>query len=193
MRVVMTMRTFNVVSVYAPPPWSTGASILKDTKVFSEGVKSPDGTKVFIWEAIPKDQSFENWTNLYALSAAYPIFGTLDSYFQGSVGQFTSACSDTRVEVFNKFEDTSISFVVLCGSYKNDPKTGEVAFFTMRLKDRTLVKNYYHVRVPSYKVTSSAKTPLPQAEVVALAMRVHSLELTPPVENGQAPGSAPSE
>jgi len=178
----MVMRTFSVISVFWHPPWSADdESFLEESQIFRNQTKTEEGTDFFIWETIPKGESFGSWSKLYAINAEYPITGEFKRYVTRQVGIYESACSDSQVLFFDEKAEFSRTFIVYCASYREEPELGELAFFSMKLLDQTLVKNYYHVRVPSFDLENTDNLPLSLEEVVGNFEHVRALRVLPNV------------
>ncbi len=171
------MRTFSVLTSFALPPWSSGANIDETSETFRQQGPSGAGHEIFIWEAIPKGESFENWSKLYAMSAEYPLNGDLENYAHGQVDRFDNACENLAVQFSRTTPDNIKLFVVYCESYKERPDVGEVAVFNMQLHNETLVKNYIHVRVPKFKLDNLSEFPLSENDLLNMVLRVSALQI----------------
>ncbi|WP_299732243.1 hypothetical protein [uncultured Tateyamaria sp.] len=180
----MFLKTFSVIAGFALPPWSsreslTPGSSFTDSEVFQDQRYIGDDHEMGIWEMIPKGETFDNWTKLYAVTAENALTGNLDTYVQGQINYYTDICQTTVVRFPKKEPDIGAQFAIYCDSYKSDPDTGEVGFFNMQLKDETLVKNFYHIRMPSFDLSDPKKLPLNATEAWTAAAHVAVLELYP--------------
>lgn len=173
----MTMKTYSVVSAFELPPWSAGFDILETSEIFRNEGKAEAGHNFFIWEAIPKGESFEDWTKLFGLTAENPLNGDLERFANGQVNQYQTACDNPAVQFSDTTPNTKKLFVVYCPSYKDRPETGEVAFFNMQLIDNTLVKNYFHVLVPKFDLSDANALPLSSEEMIRILTNIGSLKL----------------
>jgi hypothetical protein len=173
----MLVKTFSVNSSFAPPPWSSNEDLIKTSEISREQGKSGSGHELFIWETIPKGESFEDWTKLYAITAEYPLTGDLEKYANGQVNRITGACEKSAVQFSRTTPETVKLFVVYCESYKERPGTGEIAFFNMQLRNKTLVKNYFHIRVPKFQIENFSEFPLSAEDIANSVSRVAALRL----------------
>ena len=80
----ISVRTYNVVTLFSPPPWASAETVASASEIFRDEGETPNGTKRFILEFVPKGQSFEGWVELYALTAETPL--------EGDVADSTSTC-----------------------------------------------------------------------------------------------------
>jgi hypothetical protein len=165
-----TIRLFDTVLTFAPPPWTSGPDWIDQVETFENRGQTANDTRIFIQEFIPVGESFDSWSRLYAVSAETPLSGTLDGYRVGQVGIYTDACVDAQSLVSRTTPADRTLFTVFCPRYKANPDQGEVAFFSMMMQGETLVKTYYHIRVPAFTAADLAGTgqglPLPESELV---------------------------
>ncbi|MBD0865680.1 MAG: hypothetical protein GDA36_08810 [Rhodobacteraceae bacterium] len=176
----MVMNTFSVVSAFSLPPWESAKSFGKASEFHRQQGKTPSGINAFIWEAIPKGQTFDNWTQLYAVFAQYPIRGRIQRHVQEQIGHYKMACIDVAVQETQNTPMNTAQFVVFCSSYTNAPDMGEVAFFNLQLIDTTLVKNYFHQKVPSFSIENGRTNPKISAqELISYRVLVSQLMLSP--------------
>ena len=173
----MLVKTFSVNSSFALPPWSSNEDLTKTSEIFREQRKNGAGLELFVWETIPKGESFEDWTKLYAITAEYPLTGDLEKYANGQVNRIAGACENSTVQFSRTTPETVKLFVVYCESYKERPDTGEIAFFNMQLRNKTLVKNYFHIRVPKFKIENFSGFPLSAEDIAKNVSRVAALRL----------------
>ncbi|MEM7279295.1 MAG: hypothetical protein AAF385_14350 [Pseudomonadota bacterium] len=174
----ITMQTFSVVTSFALPPWSSEDDLVETSEISRQQGPSSAGHDIFIWETIPKGESFENWSKLYAISAEYPLNGDLENYANVQASRFNDACERSVVQFSRTTPDNVKLFVVHCGSYKARPEIGEIAIINMQLQDETLVKNYFHVRVPKFNLDNAAEFPLGADEILKMFLSVSALRLT---------------
>ena len=106
-----------------------------------------------------------------------PLTGRLKPHVDQQIAIYKNACSNHKVQNYKSSKNAAI-FVIYCESYKG-ASIGEVAFFKVQLTDRTLVKNYYHIRVPRYSL-SSGKVPLSQQQQKEGLAAVSRLTLSAP-------------
>ncbi len=173
----LTLRTFDVVSSFAAPPWVTGPDLVAQAEVFQDQGPTPNGTQKFIFETIRKGEVFEDWGMLYALSAEAGLTGDVQDYVGGQVAAFTDACTRAVPQAIPRAPAGVFLFVVYCAEYKARPGVGEVAFFNMQMKHGTLVKNYLHIRVPAFTLDPLAGLELTREQLVGGVQAVAPLQL----------------
>lgn len=181
--IIYSIRLFDTVLAYAPPPWVTTPEDVANVETFRNQVKTQNGTEAFVLEFIPKGESFEDWSRLYAVFAETPLDGTLEGYRNGQFQTYLNACTDAMWQISTSTPEDVTLFSVFCPSYKNDPATGEVAVFAMLMHEKTLVKNYYHMRVPAYRLEdlqgAPGDIPLPVDEVRRAMIAISRAQLVP--------------
>ncbi len=179
--VQIEIRIFALLSSFAPPPWSVGADVADTSEIFRKQGKGPDGTDFFVFEMIPKGETFDNWTRFYALTAETGLNGDVQGYMNGQINRYMNACTDLAVALKRKPTASSRVFILYCAAYADRPDTGEVAFFKMEKSGDTLVKLYQHERVPAFDMSGVQDVPpLPFDALRAGLVRVGSLKLSPP-------------
>ncbi len=156
-KITYLIRLFDTVLTYAPPPWVTSLEHISDAETFRDQGQTSNGTKAFLLEFIPKGESFEAWSQLYGIWAETPLSDPLDAYRNGQIQTYQDACIAPQWRMSAAMADNRSLFTVFCPQYKSDPNMGEVAFFSMILRGQTLVKTYYHIRVPAFSLGDLSK------------------------------------
>ncbi|HGG06616.1 MAG TPA: hypothetical protein ENK28_14250 [Aliiroseovarius sp.] len=77
---------------------------------------------------------------------------TVEAYRNGQLQTYEDACVDPQWRISQTTPDQTSRFTIYCPHYVSDPETGEVAFFSMILRGKTLVKTYYHIRIPAFSL-----------------------------------------
>ncbi len=173
----ITMKTLNVVSSFAAPPWTTTGDLLTQAEVFQDEVETANGTRKMIFETIRKGESFDNWGMLYAISAESGLDGDLIDYVGGQIQGFAAACETAQPQAVPGTPVGVMLFVIYCTQYNDRPGVGEVAFFNMQMKDGTLVKNYLHIRVPSFTLDPLTGMELSAQQLQGGVQAVSALQL----------------
>jgi hypothetical protein len=169
---------FESTAVYAPPPWVKTANMMQEVETHQAQGAGPQNTEVIIMEYIPKGQSFDAWTELYAIHAERPLTGTSESYRNGMLSVYDDACVDVTWQQSNTVEVGSELFVVYCAGYRDQPSLGEVAVFHMKKSNETLVKNYYHKRVAAFDLAGlQEELPIDVAELIVALTSVSFLRI----------------
>ena len=179
-KTTMTIRVFDTVAVFAPPPWTNGIDVLNETEIFQNQGDMATGIKGFIQEFIPKGETFDNWSELYAIMAETPQTASL---FKNRVGieiDYNNACiNNPKITslVSSKTRETVLAY---CPAYKSDPKTGEMLMITMREYKDTLVKVYYHKRGPAFDMGDPSGFPLSETDIKSLLEQQDTFRLVAP-------------
>lgn len=172
------LNLFGRTAVYASPPWVTSSDLMAEVEISRQQGVSANGTDVFIYEYIPLDETFEAWTELYAVFAERPLDGALDAYVNGTHAQYSRACVDTHLQRSNTTPEGVALFIIYCSEYRDQPGTGQIAVVNMQLAGDILVKNYYERRVPAYDLTSLEETfPMEVSELLRVVSVVARLEI----------------
>ncbi|WP_425037852.1 hypothetical protein [Primorskyibacter sp. S187A] len=175
--------TFGFVTQTQLPAWASVNAPLDRAKVSRDQGKNAQGRDVYIWELIPKSESFDAWTKLYAVYVERPLKPNVEGYAGGEIKRYDRACTSSYVQIFEEVTPDAALFVVFCGAYRNDPETGEVVLYHMQMRGDVLVKHYYHQRVPAYEATAEGLTaglPLPEQDIVEMYRTVAQLRLGDP-------------
>jgi hypothetical protein len=143
-------RLFDTVLSYAPPPWISSPADIGNVEVFRDEGSTQNGTRAFIMEFIPKGESFESWSRLYAITAETPLREPLQTYRNGQIARYADACDGMQWQRLDAVPDDAELFVVFCPRYRADPTHGEAAVFNMQMLGRTLVKTYHHIRTAAF-------------------------------------------
>ena len=177
--ITISIPTFSVTSEFKAPPWASSSGPLASSNLFEDEGTSNLGTRYYIWEAIPKDENFENWSQLFAMTAETPMDGDVEGYMNGQINVYSNNCWNVGHYVTRVRKDNARLFVLFCGRYKNGQAKGEVAFFHMQLHNRTLIKNYYHIRVEPYSLNEiDHNYPLNDSEMSEAIKAVSFLEIS---------------
>ncbi|HHB80948.1 MAG TPA: hypothetical protein ENK83_04270 [Aliiroseovarius sp.] len=147
---VYITRLFDTNLTYAPPPWVNGPEDIGNVEIYRDQAKTVNGTEIFIQEFIPKGASFDDWSQLYAISAETPLEGSVEGYRNGQFQTYKRACNAPRLDNLSGPNPDEALFILYCDRYKDRPEQGEVAACLMTLANKTLVKVYYHMRVPAF-------------------------------------------
>lgn len=167
-KTTMTIRAFDAVAVLAPPPWTNGIDVLNDTEIFQNQGDMAQGIKGFIQEFIPKGESFDHWSELYAIMAETPKIASLSENRIGVEIDYNNACINDPEIVSLVSSKTRETVLAICPAYKDDPNTGEMMMITMREYKDTMVKVYYHKRGPAFNIDDPAGYPLGKADIKSL-------------------------
>jgi len=173
------VQIFDTVAEFAPPPWIKSFESLGDSETFRNQTETANGTNAFIMEFIPKGETFEDWGELYAILGETPLAGDVQSYRDAHIQNFANACNGVQWQGSNTTPPNTELFVVYCPSYKDRPELGEISMVVMMMIGETLVKNYYHKRVPAFEMTPNGENiPVDMAEMMDVMVGLGKLKLT---------------
>lgn len=175
----MVMETFSVISQFNLPPWTTAQNFGESAEIFRDQGEIAKGHDLFIWEAIPKGESFDSWSKLYAITAEYAMTGELEQYVNGQINRSADTCENISHQFFDATPSSAMLFIVICDSYKDQPETGEISILNMQILNKTLVKNYIHIRGPKFSLDKIDEYPAPVDEIERLLKYMNALRLQP--------------
>lgn len=176
------VRLYDQVASFLPPPWvkETNAQYGFEGQVEvsrQQGV-SENNTDRFLLEFIPKGESFESWSELYAITAEKPLSGSAEGYMNGQVNVYANACDPVAYQNVVEQRDWRMT-VIFCGKYTATPKTGEIAVFSQIKTGQMLVKHYYHKRGSAFDVNDMTSFPLPSEDLQSVIDRLGAMRLAP--------------
>jgi hypothetical protein len=148
---LLRIETGEVFVLLNKPTWHQGGDLSESSEIYADQGMAPQGHSFLIREAIPKGESFEDWSQLFAVTIEHPLDGELDGYLGGLVANYESACDHLIYQQSRTTPPNVRMISFFCGQEKAEPNRGEVAFFTMVMEGDVLVKNYHHIRVPTFR------------------------------------------
>ncbi|MBB5517103.1 hypothetical protein FHS89_003147 [Rubricella aquisinus] len=148
---LLRVETDRVFVLMNKPTWHQGGDLSQSSETYADEGVTAQGRHYLIREAIPKGESFDDWSQLFAVTIEHPLDGELDGYLGGLVANYENAC-DHLVYQQSRTTPPNVRMIsFFCGQEKAEPNRGEVAFFTMMMTGDVLVKNYHHIRVPTFR------------------------------------------
>ncbi len=147
----ITMRTYSVITVIDPPPWRKSNDFMAHMEVSR---RENNGT--FFFEMIPKGESFENWSELYAILAMRNQRRPLKHYAELLISKYERECEDIYTLYSPNNSRKSFEFSIACSKDKSNPRYGEIAAFHLKRENSTLVSHYYHKRYKPFKLRQNA-------------------------------------
>lgn len=179
----LKMQAYSVEYSYRMPPWSTSSDLEETSETFMNEGEIAGGSRFFIWEAIPKGESFDSWTRLYATTAQYPVVDDIDLHVEILAQRYEESCVDSYVAKPNSKPEQTRLFVIYCSEYKDLENIGEISFFMMKILDSTVVNNYYHIRLPAFSLDDLDQLPLSEDVMARGIDLVGDLRLRPTSQN----------
>lgn len=173
------VKTFDYVSHIGAPPWTTLETMRADVEVFRNKIPNQTGGEYFIVEFIPKGETYESWSQLFALSAETKVDVSVEDLGEGQLSTYANACTSMDFKIY-VLEPEMAVFMVMCGSYKNRPDTGEIALFRIEKHGDTMIKNYYHMRAPAYDPKNLATLKVDRQTLIDADEAIAALNVTQP-------------
>lgn len=147
---MLRVETDEVFVLSAKPTWHLEGDLTTSSEIFSDDRITTDGRSFLIREAIPKGESFDDWSELYAITIEHPLTGEIDDYVGGLASRYDDDCNDFSMQQ-SRTTPPNVRFIMFyCGQEKSNPGRGEVAAFVFQMTGDVLVKNYHHVRVDPF-------------------------------------------
>jgi len=183
-KINQVINIFDAVVQYPAPGWQQTMKPLSESEMYRDQ-KGPS----FIFEQIPKSESFEAWTQLYAIHGAYlPKVGnlTIKKYANLNMDGFIQACGQQNIAI-TKLEDSAkaLTIILFCAASPNGsaklgygPDKGEIALMTFRRQDNTFIKIYHEWRGQNFTATDNATWPVTPAVLNEMIRRFKSIRIS---------------
>lgn len=173
-----TINLFGSMTIYAPPPWVKSGNPLEQIETYRDQGRFDNGIDYFMLEYVPKGDTFEEWSELYAVFAQIPVSGAVEDHRDQQLRIYQDACSSVNWQASNTTPEGVTLFLIYCPSYQDQAKIGEVAVFKMMRMGDLLVKNYYHKRVPAFDMEAIGENPpISKDELYVAISAVGALQL----------------
>lgn len=158
-------------------PWhERNQTVAQASEISDASGASGTGHLVTRREMIRKGDSFDDWSELYALMIERPLEGELQNYVNAIWVSYQNDCVDIAIQRSSLTGDDEELFSILCEAEKANPTRGEVAYFYMVLREGTLARLYQNVRVPAFDI-SQGETGLPQDKIFARLTELSGLKI----------------
>lgn len=173
------IKLFDLTAQFQTPPWA-GETLdtALESQVSRQQVRTDYGTQLFLFEFIPKDQSFDAWTELYAISAETPVDAPAERFREIQISIYQNACQAPKFQLLQT-DASQVMLLALCDSYSDNPDQGEIAVLSFVKRRQTLVKHYYHKRGPAFAPDNPETWPLSISQIRDHAKRLNALILIP--------------
>lgn len=118
------------------------------------------GSYFTIGELIPKGESFDAWTSLYAIKIEEGVGLTLRQYVSQLATVYLDSC-DLTLDIigFEQLAKNRVRVVFPCQFYKDTPETGELAIMDIRKFNDTFIQIYQHWRGPAFSADDRSSWP----------------------------------
>jgi hypothetical protein len=154
---------FQGVHLEMPAPiWENGKT---GSEVYHEQGMTSDGKPIAIHEVIPKGETFEEWTELFAAMVEAGLDHTIGEYAGSQIESFRTACQiDEKDVIYYQATDTTAYLVIPCGKDNTAQGLGEVGVFYLAKVGGALVKIYHEWRGPSFDPSKPDQWPVGKPE-----------------------------
>jgi len=134
---------------------------------------------VVINELIPKGESFEAWSSLYAIKLEEGIALSFEAYVSQLLGIYLNACDmEIRMVGAIQLEDGHVRLIIPCQSYRDNPATGELAMFDIRQQDDDFINIYQHWRGAAFSADDVATWPADSGKVGGFLRNADAARIT---------------
>jgi len=143
----------------------------------------------FIIEQIPKGESFEAWSQLFAIHGSYLPNAqnlTIKQFANVNMRPFIQACGEENISI-TKLEDatSALTIILFCAASPNGPinlgygsDKGEIALMTFRRQDDTFIKVYHEWRGPKFTAANNATWPVTPAVLNEMIRRFKNIRIS---------------
>jgi len=175
---------FDAAVQYPSPGWQQTMKPFSESEVYRDQ-KGPS----FIFEQIPKGESFEAWTQLYAVHGAYlPKAGnlTIKKYANLNMDGYIQSCGRENISI-SKLEDSTnaLTIILFCAASPNGPTNlgygadkGEISLMTFRRQDSTFIKIYHEWRGKTFNAADNSTWPVTSAALNEMIRRFQSVRVS---------------
>jgi len=165
-KLTQTINIYEAVVIYPPATWQTSMNPFEESEFYRDQ-KGP----VFLVEQIPKGESFEAWSQLYAINGTYLPNAqnlTIKQFANLNMGSFSQACGRENISI-TKLEDSTsaLTIILFCAASPHGPvklgygpDKGEIALMTFRRQDDTFIKVYHEWRGKQFDAADNATWPV---------------------------------
>ena len=159
---------------YTHPDWTDGAP--PDELLGAMKVSRQENERQFLIELIPADQTFEAWTDLFAVMAKRE--GSVGAELDEIEANFTGGCAPDQLLILRSDRMENPPPVeggfatVICGAYSFDPTRGQVAAFRVVEKNGVTARLYREWRGPAFDAATRENAPVAMGDVAEVNRRL---------------------
>ena len=172
------IRLFDSVLVYPLPDWTppdTHSNPLAGTRYNRQ-----EAPGVFKLEMTPKNESAENWFNLYALLARQNYKGSTGSHAREIASAFRQNCNPSNLSIRpGRGDDNRAFLLIACGNYSKRPQLGEVAAFALFRRGGTAVRLYREWKGAAFRANDPTSWPVTLEEFGVVTQAMAKAKLLP--------------
>ncbi len=182
-KVTHSTRVYDAVVSYPAPSWYQG----KDPLNMSENYRNQQGPH-FVLEQIPKGESFERWTRMYAVSGTYVGKGRtvpIDAFIDATVAGYVQMCGRENLAYSPLAQDqNSRTLLLYCqessmgqAGIGYGPGIGEIALIRFFVVKNTLLKVYQEWRGKAFLARDESSWPVARSEVTMMVERFKEIQV----------------
>lgn len=194
-KVKVNLRLFDVLAEFPGPTWITTGKISEETEIY----RQQSGPQ-FIFEFVPKGETFERWTQLYAVFAIHSDRLSDQQFINASIGVFATACGRSNLTLKPAAQLFKGAIVVIyCHNSPQGPAklgygdgVGEITVMRLQRVENTHIKLYHHWRGTAFDMDDTAGWPASPAQIDAMVERLKQASFIAPRQRlAPAPQPAP--
>jgi hypothetical protein len=184
------VKVFDAAVRYPPPSWVPDDADAKTIAGQSEQFREQQGGQ-FILEHVPKGETLENWSRMYAiqglhLDAQAPDL-PLEVFVKLTADTFAKICGGPNILVNVRGRQTdTLTAIFICANSPDGPRelgygdgVGEVGLFRFIKFEDTLLRVYQEWRGAKFDLGDEASWPVNQTELDMMVERFRAIAVAP--------------
>lgn len=175
-KITQVMNLWGHTLSFPPPSWAAAPG--DAAKADTSEINRQENETSFLLEMVPKAEGFDRWTRIYGVAAHRGSSWSLEAAESEVVGNYQSGCNDVKVEPLPGISEGALA-VLYCGSYKDNPKGGQVGVFRVMTAGDVAVRVYEEWRGASFKPQDGATLPVAAEELQAMIKSLAGAALLP--------------
>ncbi|MDD9908727.1 MAG: hypothetical protein OXR62_03460 [Ahrensia sp.] len=168
---------FDSVLVHPMPDWlpkEIQANPIRSTKIN----RSRDERSLLL-EMIPREETFEDWRNLYTIIGFRDYPGDNASHARAIMRQFRDNCSPSNLMIGPLQGNPRLAMLVTaCGSFARQRDMGEVAAFVLLQNGKTVARLAREWRGPAFRSEDPNQWPVSRASIQRIIQTMTRASLT---------------
>lgn len=154
-----TIRLFDSVLIHPLPDWMPRE--IQGDPMSSTLFSRQEKGNVFRMEMVPKEETFQDWRNLYAVMGLRNYPGTISDHARQIITLFRSGCSPSNLAIRPPQGNANIALLIIaCGSFSRQAGMGEVAVFVLLHRGKTAVRLYREWRGKAFRAEDRGQWPV---------------------------------
>ncbi|MEO0545748.1 MAG: hypothetical protein AAF035_02260 [Pseudomonadota bacterium] len=169
------IRLFDSVLLYPLPDWTP---LNTSTAMQASRFKRGQQPGVFSLQAIPREETYQDWKNLYALLAIQNFRGGPARNMMLAESNFQQGCAPGTVRMERGTAREGVpTLLVACGAYAKQPDMGEVGVFVFLQRGNTAVRLYREWRGPAFDPDDTAAWPVERPQLMKVFNQLQAARL----------------